>query len=152
MRLFVGVRPPAEVCAQLAAALGGDADPRWHVTLAFLGERPDPEPVLEALRPVAARHGPVPLRLSGGGTFGARVLWAGVAGRLAPLARDVQVALGIPEQRPFHAHVTVRRGHGLIIPRALSELAGEQWTADEIELVLSRYTSHQVLERLPLRG
>ena len=94
MRLFVAVTVPAQVAAELEAAVaplrsswpglrwtGRDA---WHLTLAFLGEV---EEAIAAGLPVelagaAARHPPLALSLAGSGTFPgadrARVLWTGV--------------------------------------------------------------------------
>ncbi|MBW5425958.1 RNA 2',3'-cyclic phosphodiesterase, partial [Streptomyces sp. BG9H] len=94
MRLFAAVLPPDAVVAELAAAASGlralpGADalrwaPRdsWHFTLAFMAEVPqETVPDLTArLARAAHRTPPFPLALRGGGRFGERVLWAGVAG------------------------------------------------------------------------
>jgi 2'-5' RNA ligase len=89
---------------------------RLHLTLVFLG------PVDDALRPgladrldsVARRHPPVIATLAGVGRFGHRVLWAGVAGELAPLASGVRRAAGKAgiadlDPRPLRAHLTLAR-------------------------------------------
>lgn len=153
MRLFVAVRPPPDACTALAGAAGRAADPRWHLTLAFLGDRPAAEPLLAPLAEAAARHPPFVLALTGGGTFGGRVLWAGVAGDLTPLAalaQDVREAVDAVEERPFHPHLTLARGHRLAVPARLRQHVGEPWPVTELELVLSRSSVHEVLHRLPL--
>jgi 2'-5' RNA ligase len=156
VRLFVAVRPPAAVRAQLAAALGRPVDRRWHLTLAFLGERPDAAPLAEALTAVGRRHAPLALGLAGGGTFGRRVLWTGLSGDLSALtalAQDVRDALGVVEERPFRPHLTLARGNGLVVPAGLRGFASSGWKATEVELVrshLGRTAEHEVLHRAPL--
>ncbi len=131
MRLFAAVLPPPAAVAELAAALapvrrlpGADdlrwtATEGWHLTLAFLGEVPDtvrPE-LAERLARAARRHGPHPLRLTGGGRFGDRALWAGADGdtaglsRLAASVRAAARRAGAPadEERGFRAHLTLAR-------------------------------------------
>src|SRR5262249_50945836 len=58
---------------------------RWHVTAAFLG-RVDPAPFQQ--RRIVLPERPQ-LTLSGAGTFGDRVLWAGVRGSVADVVRAV---------------------------------------------------------------
>lgn len=156
MRLFVAVRPSGPACAALAAAAGRPADPRWHVTLAFLGDRPDAEPLVTGLATAAAGHAPLALRLEGGGTFGGRVLWAGLGGQLealAALADDVRRTLHVGDPRPFHPHLTLARGTRLVVPAGVASHRGPRWQVREVELVRSRLGSrpeHEVLARLPL--
>jgi 2'-5' RNA ligase len=156
MRLFVAVRPPAAVCAALAAAAARPVDPRWHVTLAFLGERPDAAPVVEALDGLVQRHRAFTLALAGGGTFGGRVLWCGLSGELAALtalATDVRAAVAGGEDRPFRAHLTLARGRHLVVPTGLHGFASEPWEVNEVELVrsrLARTAEHAVLHRARL--
>ena len=165
MRLFVSLRPPAAACEHLAAALRGVRTTRvdqWHVTLAFLGEVPDPEPLLGSLRTAAERAQPLHLQLRGSGFFrGPGVLFAGVSGDVDPLhrlaadvtavCRDAGVHL---EPRPYRPHLTVARR----LPRdpgTLSQYEGPPWTATEVELVRSRLgarVEHEVLERFELGG
>jgi 2'-5' RNA ligase len=99
-----------------------------HVTLKFLGERP--ESLIPDLRRALDRavHGTAPFRLTVTGT-GAfpdrdtpRVLWAGVTegtDELTVLSQrvdDVLVPLGIPrEERKFHPHVTLGRVKGRVL-------------------------------------
>lgn len=142
MRLFVALPLPAEPAAHLAAALGRDPDPRWHLTLAFLGEQPSAAPYAEALAQVAGR--PFRLALAGGGTFGGRVLWADVgagraelvalAGRVQDACRAAGAAL---EDRPYRPHVTLRRGRDLDAA-PLAAYAGPVWTVEGPVLLESR--------------
>lgn len=164
MRLFVAVLPPAAATAELAAALGPvralpgarelrwTASESWHLTLAFLGEVPDDvRPELdERLGRAARRHGPYPLRLSGGGRFGDRALWAGAEGDLsglAGLADSVRAAArragAVPAEEHFRAHLTLartaKRAPVLLRPLAdaLADFRGSPWTADTLHLVRS---------------
>ncbi|MCW2725990.1 MAG: 2-5 ligase [Frankiales bacterium] len=164
MRLFVSLRPPAVALDHLAAALAGRPTNRrdqWHVTLAFLGEVPDPASLFEPLRTAAAAHPPPQLRLSGGGSFsGARAVWAGLAGDvegLRALAADVQRACrdaGVPlEERHYRPHLTVGR-LGRLDRQALAAYDGPSWRAGRIDLVrsvLGRTVEHTVLRTFPLR-
>ncbi|MER8183101.1 RNA 2',3'-cyclic phosphodiesterase [Kitasatospora sp. NPDC094015] len=174
MRLFVAVNPPVAALQELVDAaaplheLPGADRLRWsevagwHLTLAFLGEVPAAE--VSRLEPLLARvaqeHGAHRLRLAGGGTFGDRVLWAGVAGevwalrRLAEGVRAVLPELGIEsDQHGFHPHLTLARAgsaHGQrraerrsavgdlhAMAGALEEFRGAEWEAAELHLMLS---------------
>ncbi|HEY1617934.1 MAG TPA: RNA 2',3'-cyclic phosphodiesterase [Streptosporangiaceae bacterium] len=102
MRLFVAIVPPPAVTAELDGQLAGPrADwpalrwtrqPDWHVTLAFLGEVPEPvlPPLITRLERAARRHQPQELAVHGVGTFPgvarAQVLWAGIRAAQAPWA------------------------------------------------------------------
>ena len=83
-----------------------------HLTLAFIGEYPDPLKVLRAVNTVAFQ--PFQITPDGLGAFG-DILWAGVrdGGRLADLANDLRRALkeaGIPyADRDFVPHITLVR-------------------------------------------
>ena len=165
MRLFVSLRPPVAACEHLVAALGGlrtTRVDRWHVTLAFLGEVPDPAPLLPGLRTAAAQAQPLALQLRGSGFFrGPGVLFARLSGDVDPLHRlaaDVATACrhaGVHlEPRPYRPHLTVARR----LPRdpgVLAQYEGPPWTATEVELVRSRLgarVEHEVLERFELGG
>ncbi|MCW5889854.1 MAG: RNA 2',3'-cyclic phosphodiesterase [bacterium] len=101
MRCFVAVEVPEDVRAALACAqerlraAAPRADVRWsdaaklHLTLRFLGEVVSARiaSIEDALRLVAARHGPLALAAGGLGAASPaparpRVLWAGVGGDL----------------------------------------------------------------------
>lgn len=162
MRLFVAVDPGAEVVSGVERAIAAlrPAAPgaKWvkaealHLTLAFLGER-DPGDVPgigEALSRAAAGHGPIALRLRGGGVFGRpqrpRVLWAGCEGEveaLAALRRDVVSALAPlgyrPDREQWSAHLTLARareqGGDRRLTECIPELAKVDFGAARIEEV-----------------
>lgn len=129
LRLFVALDLPPDARAALAAFRDRAADPElWrplgddslHLTLAFLGHRPesDVERVVAVLR---RPPGPAP-RLALGGALALpprrpRVLGAAIVdpdGTLALLQEGLTVGLEKagtyePESRPFRPHVTVAR-------------------------------------------
>jgi 2'-5' RNA ligase len=129
-RLFVGLALPAAARTALAEFRDAAADPdvwrpvpdtSFHVTLAFLGHRPedDVDRVTAALATVPP-HGAPPLRIGAALVLPprrGRVLAAtleDVDGTLAALQSDVSAALAAgglyePETRPFRPHVTVAR-------------------------------------------
>ena len=132
MRLFVALEIPEPVRREVARRMAGLRDrlPRakWvdpeniHLTLLFLGETPEDRiPILSAkLRDAFAKHPPLSVRLSGGGTFPpkrpARVAWIGLEApeELAEVQSDAVAAaveaVGFePEERPFRPHVTLAR-------------------------------------------
>ena len=154
MRLFVAVGLPEVPAAHLAQALGRAPDPRWHLTLAFLGDVVDPAPLLGPLSAVPLD--PFALSLAGAGTFGrGRVLWVGVgagreplsalAGEVAAACRSAGVAL---EERAFRPHLTVRRGRDLQ-PGPLAAYEGPGWTVERFALFASREGRYDVLEQWP---
>ncbi|WP_299447292.1 RNA 2',3'-cyclic phosphodiesterase [uncultured Phycicoccus sp.] len=184
MRVFVAVVPPAPAVEDLDAFLDPRRDvpgPRWlpsaewHVTLAFMADAPSRvlEPLVEALRVVAAGQAPVPIAVSGGGCFPdvtrATVLWAGIAGgeAVAPLAGGVRSAAAVVGAAPaggrFRPHLTVAR-----FPRpvdasrwlhVLDTYTGPEWIVGEVVVVESHLPRerghrprHDVLARLPLGG
>ena len=83
-----------------------------HLTLAFIGEYPDPDPVLDAMETVKFR--PFSLRLEGLGRFG-DLWWAGLAGsgELTACAQRLRRALAeadIPfDRKRFSPHITLIR-------------------------------------------
>ena len=128
LRLFVALELPEEAARELAA-LRARADPEvWrpvpdaalHLTLAFLGPRPE-EAVAACAAAVATAAGPAPALALGGAVLlpprRARVLAVDVVdedGELAALQRRVGDGLAgeglyVPEARPFRPHVTVAR-------------------------------------------
>lgn len=124
MRAFVAIALPPRARdalerVQEALPLGRAADPdQLHLTLAFLGERPDAEveaahEALEGLSFV-----PFALQLSGLDVFEPRkpeVLWAGIKDDAALRALQTRVlsalhGAGLPlERRRFRPHVTLAR-------------------------------------------
>jgi 2'-5' RNA ligase len=131
VRLFVALNFPTalrraifDAIAPLRAAAPGlawAAEPRLHLTLKFLGERPDDAvaPVARALDRVGEAHAPVTMSLGGLGAFPnqrrPRVVWLGIAPdpKLELLHHDVEAAcasLGYEvEGRAFRPHVTLAR-------------------------------------------
>jgi RNA 2',3'-cyclic 3'-phosphodiesterase len=141
VRLFVALDLPDAARAALARFRDAAADPAvwrplpdtsFHVTLAFLGHRPEEhvERVAAVLRGLPAWRAPE-LALAGGLLLPprrARVLTVALAdadGALAALQGAVSAGLaeaGLyePEERPFRAHVTVARLRpGARAPRTL---------------------------------
>ncbi|MFE0458984.1 RNA 2',3'-cyclic phosphodiesterase [Kitasatospora sp. NPDC058965] len=133
MRLFVAVTPPAAALAELARAVAplravaGAAGPDglrwtdpagWHLTLVFLGEVAEER--LPALRDGLARaargHQEHELRLAGGGRFGDRVLWVGLAGQTRALhalalavAEATGAEAGVAQEGGYQPHLTLAR-------------------------------------------
>ncbi|HEV7733129.1 MAG TPA: RNA 2',3'-cyclic phosphodiesterase [Candidatus Binatia bacterium] len=185
MRCFVAIDLPPDVRAAVAAAqarlrdAAPRADARWvasaslHLTLRFLGEVSDVDPVRDVLVTVAARHAPFDLAAGGLGAFPGiarpRTLWAGISGgirELGLLAVDVERSLeplGFPpEPRPFRGHLTLARVRS---PRGIGRIAplvtGDRpvfgaWTASELVLYRSHLrptgSIYEALSRLPLGG
>ncbi|HEX2087275.1 MAG TPA: RNA 2',3'-cyclic phosphodiesterase [Solirubrobacteraceae bacterium] len=128
VRLFAAVDLPSDVVDALAAWSAGVAreglrllpPQSLHVTLAFLGHRPEEE-VDDVAAAVAACASPVPgLRLAEAAWLPPRrpgVLAVdledgeGACGRLQERVSEALVALGVhtPEKRRFRPHVTVAR-------------------------------------------
>jgi 2'-5' RNA ligase len=151
VRLFVAVWPPPDVAARLAAlprpelpGLRWTTRDQWHVTLLFLGERPDEEvaPLGAGVAAVAAgqpdrpvaRLGPRTTILSGAALV---VPVAGLDALAAPLHRVL--GPGADGARPFRGHLTLARARGR--RRVDSRLAGTPleavWTVDRVALVAS---------------
>jgi RNA 2',3'-cyclic 3'-phosphodiesterase len=177
LRLFVALEAPGQVVADLAAAvervradhphLRWVPPDRWHLTLAFLGsvDAGRVDELRVRLARAALRHRPVPLELAGAGRFGGRVLWVGLRGGVADVARlAASVAAGcrragVPvEDRPYRPHLTVARGRDRgtdLRPAvaALAEYAGPRWTAAEVHLVRSHLgpeVRYELLDGFPL--
>jgi 2'-5' RNA ligase len=122
VRLFVAILPPDPVLDAVAGlrrperpGVRWTTRAQWHVTLRFLGEVPDPGPVIAALdgarlAPCEARLGPAVAGL------GREVVMVPVDGLdvLADAVVTATAGLGRPpEDRPFTGHLTlarVRRG------------------------------------------
>lgn len=163
MRLFVAVDPGADVVRRIEHVLMAirpkAPSAKWvkadslHLTLAFLGERPeeDAPKIGEALSQVAAAHAPFELHFKGGGGFGRpsrpKVLWAGCEGdtdALAALQKAVEEALVplgfVPDRRDFSAHLTLARardtGGDLGLSRCVQGLETEDFGASTIREVV----------------
>ena len=113
-----------------------------HLTLAFIGDYPDPDTVLEAMEDL--RFQPFDLELKGLGSFG-ELWWAGLEGseNLEALARQLRRTLAeaaIPfDRKSFRPHVTlIRQARYRNDPR-FDSIAVQQarMTVDRISLMLS---------------
>jgi 2'-5' RNA ligase len=140
VRLFVAVRPPEGVL-DAVAALARPERPgvrwttrdQWHVTLRFLGELDDPDPLAAALAaaPLPAAEAAAGPRVA---ALGSGVVCLPVAGLEALAAAVGEASAGWgrpPEDRPFRGHLTLarvdrRQVRGRTRPRTL---AGEALTA-----------------------
>jgi RNA 2',3'-cyclic 3'-phosphodiesterase len=189
VRLFVAIVPPPAVSAELDArtavlrpawpGLRWTGTEAWHVTLAFLGEVPEPvRPELAVrLERAASRYPALELAVRGGGAFPAaaraRVVWAGIEADRAVLDRlAASVAAGArragapppDEGRRYRPHITLARLREPADVRPLTAelagLAGSGWTAGHIQLIRSHQASHEPgrppsyenLASWPLRG
>lgn len=173
-RLFVALRPPAEIREKLLDLMGGVAGARWqsdeqlHVTLRFIGEvdRRSAEDVALALSRVRASE--VEMALSGAGSFDKRsvihTIWAGVTPRDVHLSLHrkidhhlVQVGLGA-EARAYQPHITLARGRmgddALGFVAALSGLSSPAFRCTTFGLYESTLgrdgPSYTLIERYPL--
>ena len=123
MRLFIAVNLSDEMRTALIDAqndmyesgVRGNFSPEdnLHVTLAFIGEYPDPEDVQEALSSLEIR--PFTITLDRCGSFGGDLWWAGLKASpvLDAIARKVRRALAendIPfDKKRFSPHITLVR-------------------------------------------
>jgi 2'-5' RNA ligase len=175
LRLFVAIRPPETVRAQLLAAMGGVAGARWqsddqlHLTLRFIGEvdRHLAEDVHAAL--CAVRYSPFDMVVAGIGSFERRgeatALWAAVAPqeKLRSLHKKIDQALiraGVePDRRAYVPHVTLARlprGAGPIGPflQAAGPLASPPFMVEDFCLYESRLAPegavYTIVARYPL--
>jgi RNA 2',3'-cyclic 3'-phosphodiesterase len=149
VRLFLASPLPEDLQATLflalTAARRAASQARWvrpgqlHLTVAFLGEQQAAQVplLLEALRPLGVRHGPLLLGLQGAGCFGRphapNVLYANVTGDVAALralVADARGALGgaLPfaqpsATEPFVPHLTLARARGRPGDASLSRCA-----------------------------
>lgn len=124
-RLFVAIRPPADICERLLRTMGGISGARWqtedrlHLTVRFIGEV-DRHQAGDAHAALGAiHHRSFELALNGLGLFDKRgvpeTVWAGVTPHepLLSLHNKVDQALlriGLaPDQRAFLPHITLAR-------------------------------------------
>ena len=117
-----------------------------HLTLAFIGEYPDPQPVLDALAGVSFT--PFPITLEGVGRFG-NLWWAGLrdSAPLTAVVRRIRRALAdhdVPfDRKRFSPHVT-------LIRKAAGELPGVSFepvtmTVESVSLMRSDRGRHGMI-------
>lgn len=148
LRLFLASPLPEDLQATLflalTAARRAASQARWvrpgqlHLTVAFLGEQQAAQVplLLDALRPLGVRHGPLLLGLQGAGCFGRphapSVLYAKLTGDVAALraltadARSALSALPFASTsaaEPFVPHLTLARARGRPGDASLSRCA-----------------------------
>jgi RNA 2',3'-cyclic 3'-phosphodiesterase len=126
IRLFVAIRPPAQICDQLMAIQGGVEGARWqddaqlHLTLRFIGDV-DARTGDDILIALSSLHAvPFDIAIIGVGSFANNgrtdTLWAGVTPHepLTALHRKIDHVLirgGLPtERRAYRPHITLARG------------------------------------------
>ena len=159
MRLFIAIKLDDEMIDALGA-LQSDLqfcgmqgrytrEENMHLTLAFIGEYPDPQSVLDALENVRVR--PFEICLDGAGHFD-DLWWAGIRSSedLNTLVKQVRHALaeaGIPfDRKRFKPHITLVRSarwHG----DQLESLNVEpvRMTVDRISLMRSDRGKHGMI-------
>ena len=180
VRLFVAVWPDPAAVEDLDDALAAirrdhaRQGPRWvassrlHVTLVFLGDLGESYlvPLERELSDALSAQCPFASRLVGGGTFGNRILWAGLDGaddRWTPLARAsrraVRAAGASVESRQWKAHLTVAYGRpGVALDRFTGPLQGyrgppfDVTDASLIRSTLGPNPNYEVLSRFALGG
>jgi RNA 2',3'-cyclic 3'-phosphodiesterase len=121
---------------------------QWHVTLRFLGEVADPDPVARALHEVsgalrASGEPPVEAVMGPASAWfpGRNILQVPVAGldALASAVARATAPWGAPPEQPFSGHLTLARTRGRV--RGPASLAGAplaaEWSVPAIELVSS---------------
>ncbi len=137
-----------------------------HLTLAFIGEYPDPEDVLDVMEQIEFE--PFDIRLDGVGSFGS-LWWAGIdsvgedefdgSDALRNLAKHLRRGLadaGIPfDRKKFSPHITLvrkpqmRNGHGgrnLAIPEAvLEDLPMAEMLVEHVSLMRSERGKHGMI-------
>ncbi len=164
MRLFVAVRPPADVVDALAAlprprqpGVRWTTREQWHVTLRFFGDVDDPAPIADAL--TDALHDSAPFTATIGPDAAAlnkRVIHLPVAGleRIATTVETATAAFGEPPpRRRFHGHLTLARTKGGRVETSSLHLE-RTWAVAEVELLRSHLgrdgARYETLERFAL--
>jgi RNA 2',3'-cyclic 3'-phosphodiesterase len=107
-----------------------------HITLVFIGERPDEDVdnIRESVEKVVTQHKAFDLKLSGMGAFpdiqSARVLWLGVQKRqeLLDLQSEIEAALLSTSENDYIPHVTVAKIRNLKSVRSIiSPFLRQKW-------------------------
>ena len=148
MRLFIAISLSSEIREALmnvrdemfARGVRGNFTPEanMHLTLAFIGDYPDPEPVLDALAEV--EFTPFEISLDGIGSFG-DLWWAGVkeSAPLEAVVRRIRRALAahdIPfDRKRFSPHITLIRKTKSRMPGV--QLPPAAMTVDMVSLLRS---------------
>lgn len=129
MRLFIGIPLAAQVVKELAAlterlkspadGLRWSAEAGWHITLQFLGQTSEEQYHCVTAGLPRIRHAPFDVQLDPPGFFDrSGVFFAGarVSAELTGLQSSVVEATRpcgfIPEDRPYHPHITLARDKG----------------------------------------
>jgi len=178
IRAFVALRIPEAVIAALGAAqavlkpkienVSWTRPEAMHLTVHFFGNirSADLEEIRLALAAAVKPFRPFDIALRGVGTFGNRVIWAGMEGdcavlkQLASAVRQAVSAFGEKqEERDFSAHVTLgrlrlpHRGVSAFL-RAVGEKPFGSWRVDDVELIRSELSpqgaKYTVLAHAPL--
>jgi 2'-5' RNA ligase len=148
MRLFVAAWPSRPVLGALRrlqrpelAAVRWTTEAQWHITLRFLGEVEDPEPVAEALTAGLRRVAPADVVADRRARrYGPSAVGVPVRGleAIAAAVAAATAAWGQIETRPFRGHLTLARRRGRVPAATLSVgLPVLRWHADEVCLVRS---------------
>ena len=160
-RLFVAIRPPAQIRSVLLRAMGGVSGARWqsddqiHLTVRFIGDvdRHQAQDVEAALGGI--HHPRFEMSLEGIGTFARRgqpeIIWAGVSPhepvkRLhEKIDRAVERVGFPPEQRAYTPHITLarlKRSSGPVgnLLEQSGGLTSEPFPVDSFTLYESRLT------------
>ena len=168
MRLFLALWPDAGVVEQIEVArqqlFGGHTPGRpvrsdnLHITLQFLGSTE--ESTLACIRQAAGRirFDAFDLALDHlGHWFRPRVVWLGcreVPVALSSLVRDLNAGMSgcgfVPEERPFHPHLTILRK---VRRQSPQEIPAIHWHVDDFVLVQSDTrpdgVQYSVIDRWP---
>ena len=161
MRLFISIQLNDEMRDALAQIQNSmqrqgvrgnfTREENLHLTLAFIGEYPDPYDVKDIIDRI--EFDAFAIKLEGLGSFGS-LWWAGVSGsdELKTLAKQLRRALadaGIPfDRKKFSPHITLVRKPevtGRIPEGVLSDLPTAEMTVDHISLMRSERGRHGMI-------
>ena len=113
VRLFFALECPGLETESLPRTYISEKARNYHITIAFLGNRPNPEFEIQRVADVCIDRLPLELEYQKLGAFqkpsNARVLWMGVkSSGIQDLASSIRL-VSKSEDRPFLAHVTIAR-------------------------------------------